>query len=57
MTDGLCVHPPDDKGNEKTRSLGMVVLRGTLIVTIAPADGSEAVANPFLKADEEEDDD
>ncbi|OJI85026.1 hypothetical protein ASPTUDRAFT_100295, partial [Aspergillus tubingensis CBS 134.48] len=31
----------DDEGNENTRSLGLVVARGTIIVLISPADGSE----------------
>ncbi|RDH16881.1 U6 snRNA-associated Sm-like protein LSm7, partial [Aspergillus niger ATCC 13496] len=37
----------DDEGNENTRSLGLVVARGTIIVLISPADGSEEIANPF----------
>ena len=32
---------------ESTRSLGLVVLRGTAVMVIAPSDGSEEVANPF----------
>ncbi|KAF7595609.1 Sm-like protein lsm7 [Aspergillus hancockii] len=42
----------DDEGNENTRSLGLIVARGTLIVLISPADGSEQIANPFLQAEE-----
>lgn len=37
----------DDQGNETTRSLGLVVVRGTLLVLISPADGSEEIPNPF----------
>jgi len=45
----------DDEGNETTRSLGLVVARGTLLVLVSPVDGSEQIANPFVQADEEED--
>ncbi|KAI9860898.1 MAG: Sm-like protein lsm7 [Trichoglossum hirsutum] len=37
----------DDEGNESSRSLGLVVARGTLLVLISPVDGSEEIANPF----------
>jgi len=43
----------DDEGNESTRSLGLVVARGTLLVLISPVDGSEEIANPFLQADDD----
>jgi U6 snRNA-associated Sm-like protein LSm7 len=43
----------DDEGNETTRSLGLVVARGTLLVLISPVDGSEEIENPFVQ---EEDD-
>ncbi|KAJ5581731.1 Ribonucleoprotein LSM domain eukaryotic/archaea-type [Penicillium sp. DV-2018c] len=42
----------DDEGNTSTRSLGLIVARGTLIVLISPADGSEEIPNPFLQAEE-----
>ncbi|KAJ5883204.1 U6 snRNA-associated Sm-like protein LSm7 [Penicillium subrubescens] len=42
----------DDAGNSTTRSLGLIVARGTLIVLISPADGSEEIANPFVQAEE-----
>ncbi|KAL1982435.1 hypothetical protein VTN96DRAFT_1340 [Rasamsonia emersonii] len=42
----------DDAGNETTRSLGLVVARGTLIVLISPVDGSEEIANPFVQQEE-----
>ncbi|MCJ1329563.1 Sm-like protein lsm7 [Thelotrema lepadinum] len=42
----------DDEGNESSRSLGLVVARGTLLVLISPLDGSEQIENPFLVAEE-----
>ncbi|KIK64913.1 hypothetical protein GYMLUDRAFT_240268 [Collybiopsis luxurians FD-317 M1] len=32
----------------RTRSLGLVVLRGPTIILLSPVDGSEEIANPFL---------
>ncbi|RSM05936.1 hypothetical protein CDV31_009357 [Fusarium ambrosium] len=43
----------DDEGNESTRSLGLVVVRGTLLVLVSPVDGSEEIANPFVQAEDE----
>ncbi|XP_052786183.1 U6 snRNA-associated Sm-like protein LSm7, partial [Mya arenaria] len=42
---------PDDpyKLTEDTRSLGLVVCRGTSVVLICPSDGMEAIANPFIQ--------
>jgi len=42
----------DDDGNESTRSLGLVVARGTLLVLVSPVDGSEEIANPFIQQEE-----
>ncbi|KAL8720019.1 MAG: hypothetical protein Q9225_003064 [Loekoesia sp. 1 TL-2023] len=42
----------DDDGNETTRSLGLIVARGTLLVLISPVDGSEQIENPFTQAEE-----
>ncbi|KAI1433694.1 like-Sm domain-containing protein [Xylaria sp. CBS 124048] len=39
----------DDEGKEATRSLGLVVARGTLLVVISPLDGSEEIENPFAE--------
>ncbi|KAI1178848.1 U6 snRNA-associated Sm-like protein LSm7 [Nemania sp. FL0916] len=39
----------DDEGREATRSLGLVVARGTLLVVISPVDGSEEIENPFAQ--------
>ena len=50
VTFPLLTRPPtDDAGNETTRPLGLVVVRGTLLVVISPVDGSEVIANPFLQ--------
>ncbi|KAI5463993.1 hypothetical protein BGZ63DRAFT_411852 [Mariannaea sp. PMI_226] len=43
----------DDEGNDATRSLGLVVVRGTLLVLVSPVDGSEEIANPFVQADDD----
>jgi len=42
----------DEEGNEATRSLGLVVARGTLLVLVSPVDGSEEIANPFVQQEE-----
>ena len=42
----------DDEGNESSRQLGLVVARGTLLVLVAPVDGSEEIPNPFLQQNE-----
>lgn len=44
--------PTDDEGNESSRSLGLIVARGTLLVLISPLDGSEQIENPFNTAEE-----
>lgn len=43
----------DDEGKVSSRSLGLVVARGTLLVLVSPIDGSEEIANPFLQGEEE----
>ncbi|MCJ1457085.1 hypothetical protein MMC28_007451 [Mycoblastus sanguinarius] len=43
----------DDEGNESSRSLGLIVARGTLLVLISPLDGSEQISNPFSNQAEE----
>ena len=45
--------PPTDpedpfKITEETRSLGLVICRGTTVVLICPADSMEQIANPFV---------
>lgn len=47
-----CVYA-DDEGNESSRSLGLMVARGTLLVLISPVDGSEQIPNPFNAGEEE----
>ena len=49
----LYVVDPDDpyKLTEDTRQLGLVVCRGTSVTLICPADGMEAIANPFMAQD------
>ena len=37
------------KLSEDTRQLGLVVCRGTAVVLICPADGMEAIPNPFIQ--------
>ncbi|EMC92409.1 hypothetical protein BAUCODRAFT_287708 [Baudoinia panamericana UAMH 10762] len=44
----------DDEGNLSTRSLGLLVARGTLLVLISPVDGSEEIENPFVRGDDDE---
>uniref|UniRef100_A0A914UNA7 Uncharacterized protein n=1 Tax=Plectus sambesii TaxID=2011161 RepID=A0A914UNA7_9BILA len=34
-----------------TRQLGLIVARGTAITVVAPNDGIEQIANPFIQAD------
>ncbi|RDA82538.1 hypothetical protein CP532_5207 [Ophiocordyceps camponoti-leonardi (nom. inval.)] len=48
VLDGVEETLRDEDGNESTRSLGLVVARGTLLVVIMPVDGSEQIANPFV---------
>ncbi|KAK3331123.1 hypothetical protein B0H66DRAFT_89928 [Apodospora peruviana] len=45
----------DDEGNEATRKLGLVVVRGPLLVVISPVDGSEVIPNPFLQQQADDD--
>ena len=41
---------------DKTRKLGLVVIRGTQVSLVSPQDGMEEIANPFLAADDDEED-
>ena len=47
---------PDDmeRITDKTRKLGLVVVRGTQVSLVSPQEGVEEIANPFLAAEEEE---
>ncbi|CAG2163665.1 unnamed protein product [Oppiella nova] len=42
---------PDDpyKLTDDTRTLGLVVCRGTAVVVICPVDGMESIPNPFIQ--------
>ena len=51
-SDGFAKLLVDDDGNESSRSLGLVVARGTLPVLISLLDGSEQIKDPFLVAEE-----
>uniref|UniRef100_A0A915I7S3 Uncharacterized protein n=1 Tax=Romanomermis culicivorax TaxID=13658 RepID=A0A915I7S3_ROMCU len=44
---------PDDpyKLTNDTRNLGLIVARGSAVVTIGPMDGMEQIANPFVAAE------
>ncbi|EPR59472.1 U6 snRNA-associated Sm family protein [Toxoplasma gondii TgCatPRC2] len=35
---------------DQTRTLGLIVARGTAVVLISPVDGTEEIANPFVDA-------
>lgn len=47
---------PDDmyKITDQTRTIGLVVCKGTQIALIAPCDGMEEISNPFLEEEEED---
>ena len=47
-----CVVTDDESETTRTRPLGLVVARGTLLTSIAPVDGSEEIANPFANTEE-----
>jgi U6 snRNA-associated Sm-like protein LSm7 len=40
---------------DQTRTLGLVVCRGTAVTLIAPTTGMEEIANPFMQQDQGED--
>jgi U6 snRNA-associated Sm-like protein LSm7 len=37
---------------DQTRKLGLVVVRGTQVSLVAPQDGVEEIANPFVAQDD-----
>ena len=43
---------PEDplRVTEQTRRLGLIVCRGTSVMTVAPSDGTEEIENPFAAA-------
>ena len=49
-SDGITLKPdPEDstKITTNTRKLGLVVCRGTVVMTVSPTTGIEEIANPF----------
>jgi hypothetical protein len=42
---------------DKTRELGLIVIRGTQVALIAPSDEMEEIANPFGETEDEENSD
>mmetsp|Transcript_40340 Transcript_40340/g.49149 ORF Transcript_40340/g.49149 Transcript_40340/m.49149 type:complete len:130 (-) Transcript_40340:169-558(-) len=44
------IRDPDDPNRvtERTRRLGLVVIRGPQVSLVSPEDGTEEIANPFL---------
>lgn len=39
---------------DKTRKLGLIVVRGTQVSLVSPEDGLEEIANPFIRDTEDE---
>ena len=48
------VRDPEDpyRLTDETRSLGLVICRGTSVMLISPVDGTEEIANPFQQEEE-----
>lgn len=46
---GCCVDLETGYITEKTRQLGLSVLRGTAIILISPFDGMKEIENPFAE--------
>ena len=40
------------KITDETRSLGLIVCRGTSVMVVSGLDGMEEIANPFLPSDD-----
>lgn len=38
---------------DKVRQIGLMVCKGTAVMTICPMDGCEEIENPFLSAEEQ----
>jgi hypothetical protein len=45
---------PEDieRVTDKTRKLGLIVVRGTQVSLVSPQEGVEEIANPFIAAEE-----
>jgi U6 snRNA-associated Sm-like protein LSm7 len=53
----LIIDPKDlSQVTDKTRQLGLIVVRGTQISLISPSDEMEEIANPFAEAEEQQPD-
>ena len=51
----MCEDPEDlEKITEKTRKLGICVIRGTQVSLVSPEDGVEEIANPFVTAEDDD---
>lgn len=46
--------PATQMPTEQTRTLGLAVVRGTQVSLVAPHEGAEEIANPFVTAEEDE---
>eukprot|EP01135_Chromosphaera_perkinsii_P010700 Nk52_evm100s2192 gene=Nk52_evmTU100s2192 len=46
------IRDADGIPTEETRSLGLMVARGTAVILIAPMDGYEEIANPFVQEED-----
>ena len=46
----LCAADPEDplQLTDQTRSLGLIVCRGTSVMTVIPGEGTEEIENPFI---------
>lgn len=49
----LLLHPIDPEDPlrviDQRRSLGLIVCRGTSVMTVVPTEGTEEIENPFLQ--------
>ena len=51
-TFSACADPEDPmRLTNETRTLGLIVCRGTSVMLVAPSDGTEEIENPFLAAE------
>lgn len=39
---------------DQTRNLGLIVIRGTMLLTLSPTSGAEIISNPYEPYDNEE---
>jgi U6 snRNA-associated Sm-like protein LSm7 len=43
---------PDENGERPKRYIGLTIVRGTMLMTLSPLDGSQEIMNPFYNEDE-----